>query len=268
MKVLFCVLCLFSSLLLAQDKEAKSYLGVVTAEVEEALSSHVSLDKGFGRLIQRVVKGSPADQAGLLKFDILLKINEDDISVSTPLPELIHKYKPEEEVSFKLIRSGKDKEVKVTLGKFMPKLSIDELKNKLGKRFDFDLKFGGDEQFNQLGDDFKKRIREMTRRHFSTPGSMDKDLQKILESIARQPQGPNNFGFKGSASSIVTTFDGTHNIMVMVDGDTKTAKVTDKAGKIIFEGPINTQTEIDKIPESVRKKVTEMGDFKIKKRFH
>jgi serine protease Do len=268
MKVFFCMFCLFSSLLLAQDKEAKSYLGVVTSEIEEALSSHVSLDKGFGRLVQKVVKGSPAEQAGLIKFDILLKVNEDDITTSTPIPKLIHQYKPEEKINIKLIRSGKEQDVKVTLGKFIPQLSMDELKKKLDKLPVIILQFGGDDQFNQMNDDFKKRIKEMTRLHFSTPGSMDKDLQKLLESIARQPQGPSNFEFKGSVSSTMTTFDGTHTIMVMVNGDIKTAKVTDKEGKIIFEGPVNTQSEIDKIPESVRKKVTEMGDFKIKKNFH
>jgi hypothetical protein len=65
-----------------------------------------------------VVKGSPADKAGLAAGDIILSVDGEEIKNSTTLSRIINRYKPGDEIEISYIRAGESKAVKVELGKF------------------------------------------------------------------------------------------------------------------------------------------------------
>lgn len=58
-----------------------------------------------------------------------------------------------------------------------------------------------------------------------------------------------------SASAVSTYSDGTHTITLKQDDSGKTVTATDVAGKLVFEGPINTAVERQTVPAEILEKL-------------
>lgn len=106
-------------------KIVRPYLGVLTTPVDEKIAATVDGAKsGSGAYIvsdatagqSGVVKGSPAEKAGLKNGDIILKLNSDPINQDNTLISLLSKYSPQTEVNLTILRDGKQFTTKVTLG--------------------------------------------------------------------------------------------------------------------------------------------------------
>ncbi|MCX6796503.1 MAG: S1C family serine protease [Candidatus Falkowbacteria bacterium] len=63
-----------------------------------------------------VVKGSPAEKAGLKAGDIILAINNIEVSTFNPINEIISNYRPGDEIEIKLLVGQTTKIIKVKLG--------------------------------------------------------------------------------------------------------------------------------------------------------
>ena len=62
-----------------------------------------------------VVKNSAADQAGLKEYDIILELNGEKISEENPLTDILQKYKIADIIFLKILREGKEMNVKLKL---------------------------------------------------------------------------------------------------------------------------------------------------------
>lgn len=69
-----------------------------------------------GALIQRVVQDSPADQAGLRPGDIIVAVNNEQVTTERPLPDIIGRYRPGDSVRLTVQRGGKEMQIEVRLG--------------------------------------------------------------------------------------------------------------------------------------------------------
>ncbi len=69
-----------------------------------------------GALITDLEKGSPAEAAGLKVGDILIAMNDDEITSTASLRYRLYKYKSGDTVDIKFIRDGKDYSTKLKLG--------------------------------------------------------------------------------------------------------------------------------------------------------
>ncbi len=67
---------------------------------------------------------SPAEKAGLTKDDIVISVDGTSISDLQTLVSLIRKYKPSQEIAFKINRAGIEKELRLKVGK-MPFIYLD-----------------------------------------------------------------------------------------------------------------------------------------------
>ena len=67
-------------------------------------------------LITQVTKDSPADDANLQENDIIQKIDDTEIKSVDDLKAELSKYMPGERVTLTILRDGKTKEVRLTLG--------------------------------------------------------------------------------------------------------------------------------------------------------
>lgn len=94
-------------------------LGVVLANVDDALRSHLGLAASQGVLVTEVSEDSPAAKVGCEPNDILLDLDGQSIESEVQLRELVQKI-ADREVVLKLMRRGKNIEVKIT-----PKLETD-----------------------------------------------------------------------------------------------------------------------------------------------
>ncbi len=98
----------------AQRKMLKS----IRVRVNEAFLgvSSKKTDKQ-GASVLEVTKGSPAEKAGILKGDLIIRVNETKITDPENLYETIHNFKAGDKVKIVLVRGGKERTVTATLEK-------------------------------------------------------------------------------------------------------------------------------------------------------
>jgi len=66
--------------------------------------------------VQKVMKGSPADRAGLQRYDIVVSYDAQDVYSPEQLVKLVRNDRPGREVSLAYVRGGNVKTTKLTLG--------------------------------------------------------------------------------------------------------------------------------------------------------
>jgi membrane-associated protease RseP (regulator of RpoE activity) len=97
------------------DKKG-GFLGVQIQDLSEQLSDYFKVKNSNGVLVSEVVDDSPAEKAGLKAGDIIVKIDGADIKNAGDLTMTIRQYEPKTEVSVSVVRNGKKKQLKATLG--------------------------------------------------------------------------------------------------------------------------------------------------------
>lgn len=104
-------------------KIVRPWLGVRYVQINKTIAKENNLNVDYGALVLRgekisdlaIIPGSPADKAGLAENDIILEINGGKIDSKNPLNRAIAKFKPNDEVTLKILRKGEEKEIKVKL---------------------------------------------------------------------------------------------------------------------------------------------------------
>lgn len=79
------------------------------------LDKDISITSGV--YVENIVNGSPAEQKGILKGDIILKIDDKEINTMNELKEYVYSKYPGDEVNLSIKRNGISKNVKINLGK-------------------------------------------------------------------------------------------------------------------------------------------------------
>ena len=79
------------------------------------LDKDISITSGV--YVENIVKGSPAEQKGILKGDIILKIDDKEINTMNELKEYVYSKYPGDGVNLSIKRNGISKNVKINLGK-------------------------------------------------------------------------------------------------------------------------------------------------------
>jgi S1-C subfamily serine protease len=109
-----------------------AYLGIEGGSITPQLAKALNLPVEEGAIVQSVVKGGPADKAGIeggntsatidgaevtLGGDIIVKIDGKKIAGMDEVIEFVNKAKPGESAELTILRSGQEKKAEVTLGK-------------------------------------------------------------------------------------------------------------------------------------------------------
>jgi serine protease Do len=102
--------------LIKQGYVTRAWMGISMRPVDEAMAERFNLDRPRGVLVQTVVDGSPADEAGLTSLDVILKIDGRDVNKSNEVQNYIALRNPGDVVTLVLLRDGREKTLKVTLG--------------------------------------------------------------------------------------------------------------------------------------------------------
>jgi serine protease Do len=98
------------------------FLGLKYILIAEEMAKANKLPVNYGALVVRetfgeppVIKGSPAEKAGLKEFDIILKCHNEKITLKNPLANILQKCKIGEEIELKALRDGKEINLKAKL---------------------------------------------------------------------------------------------------------------------------------------------------------
>ena len=105
---------------------SEARLGIGVAPLPEVLTSHLPevISDGRGVLVSEVMDGSAADKAGLKKFDVLVRYDDQDLYSPEQLVKRVRNNEPGQSVELQYVRAGKLLTVKATLGEQSKKEGI------------------------------------------------------------------------------------------------------------------------------------------------
>ncbi len=99
-----------------EGKVTRGWLGVVIQDINEELAESFGLDDSKGILVSEVQKDSPADKAGLEQGDVILRLNGKTLKNVAELRNKVALISPDSKATLLVIRDGKEKKIKVTIG--------------------------------------------------------------------------------------------------------------------------------------------------------
>ncbi|SDU35760.1 Do family serine endopeptidase [Desulfobacula phenolica] len=100
-----------------QKTVSRGWMGVAIQNVTKQLAEYYGIKETKGVYVAKVYDGDPADNAGIKVGDVIFQINDKKIESSRDLTLTIAASSVGETVKVKLIRDGKEKMIKVKLGK-------------------------------------------------------------------------------------------------------------------------------------------------------
>lgn len=101
--------------LILDGRVARAFLGVGTTDITPSLAANLGLPMEEGVGIISVVPGSPADEAGLLPNDIIIRLDEEEVRNGGDLLEALRMYPTGDQVTVQFYRDGDEEEIELTL---------------------------------------------------------------------------------------------------------------------------------------------------------
>jgi len=98
----------------ASAPDQVAWLGCRIGPVPESLDAQLSLE-GRGTMVINVAKDSPADKAGLERYDVIVKFGPDPVTSPDDLIERVRKHRSTDKVSVEVLHKGKAKTIEVAL---------------------------------------------------------------------------------------------------------------------------------------------------------
>ena len=256
--------------LFAQSDLDHAYFGVHTSRLDRAVSHQLGLPGGVHLQVEQVAPGSPAEDAGVKLYDVLLKFDDQLLINPEQLKTLVRMRNPGERVSLSILRQSKPVTLSVELIEAPESVrnSYDEEWGDDGDSFDFDQLFGPNNRFR----DFFRRhsfdfqdIRDFHRRPFfsdprSAPSVPSPSGSGTLDDPLHGGGGDvQSYSFSSSTKQI-TVNDEEGSLQWTEKDGLRFLRATDLDGKVVFEGPIPVEENFKNLPEGVRKRLQAMQD--------
>lgn len=210
----------------APKTEKGTYLGVAVSRPAPALRKQLGLPPGFGLVVDNVADTSPAQAADVHKFDVLAKFDDQQLVNVEQLLVLVRAHKSDDVVHLTLLRDGKPVTVAVKLQE-SDVVALDEA-----------LERAATPGLSVLPDVFSLE---------GWPVGVQMDLPGLNGVIV--PGGGWTPGL-GTSSWTVK-----RNGMTIKLGDVNGSRqftVTDNEGKVLFDGPVDTEEDRQRVPEEYR----------------
>ncbi|MDQ5979939.1 MAG: serine protease Do, partial [Verrucomicrobiota bacterium] len=222
--------------------------------------------RGTGVVIRRVAEGSPA--ASLLQeHDILTKLDDQILVNMAQLTVLVRNHKAGDEVKLTYIRGGKESTAKAKLGeREVPKLAWEQ--GVPGGRV---MQFFGNAEHGAggAGFGFSHALPATPGVPVMPPGEAG-DVMRVIGGdrmnwfaqprvhVLRRHGGAGSTILDLTAGNFVFS-DDAGSVEVNATAGKRELTVKDKAGKVTFQGPINTPEEHAKLPAEVKARIDAIG---------
>ena len=95
----------------------RGWIGIEAQDITPGIAASFKLHLNHGALIAGVLRGSPAEKAGLKAGDILLAIGNQEVTDSSSMLNLISVLKPKKQVQLKIVRASREMDIAVLVGK-------------------------------------------------------------------------------------------------------------------------------------------------------
>jgi serine protease Do len=231
------------------EKEKVAFLGVQTAPVSRTLATQLGLPRGTGLVVTELVDDSPA-ATSLQEHDILTKLDDQILVGQQQLSVLIRNKKQGDEVTLTVFRGGKESKVKVKLGeREVPKYSAFE-----------DAEAHGF-SFSHLEGPQIARLHQLPGME---PGQVNDVIRMIGRNRGNWIGSPGARVFRRGAQGAtildlphgnIVYSDDAGSVEVKADDGKRQLTVKDPSGKVLFEGPVNSKEDREKLPEDIKARV-------------
>jgi hypothetical protein len=281
-----------------------AYLGLSTEPVTDALARQLKLEPGFGLIVQSIVPGSPAESAGIKKFDILTRFDDQMLITPVQLQTLIRSRKPDHQIKITLIHQGQTTTVTARLakgfsvrspamtevprmewvpatpGSFTISPSNSLLLRRVGTNevilsanhleiHDKNHKsiFSGSvetpEQRRAVPQEFQEVLGQMLEKQKAMTPSTQPDTATALGSNPDNTSDKDSALFTGRSlepaagatvnQRLILWAHNSHTLVLTFQGNTPAHLLAkDVDGKTLFDGPVETREQQDKIPADLR----------------
>ena len=116
-----------------EGKVTRGWLGVRIQEVTPELAKSFGMEGARGALVSEVTKGSPADEAGIKRGDVIVEFDGQKVDRMVQLPLMVAQKAPGTKVDVGVLREGSAKTLTVKLGVLKDEAS-EEAENETGGR--------------------------------------------------------------------------------------------------------------------------------------
>lgn len=263
----------------------RTWLGVGIEEASESLAEQLGLDSGVGLLVTHVSADSPAAKAGLKKNDVLIEMSGQSLVHPAQLRKLVQARKAGDKVKLVFYRGGKKQTETATLETAPARLGLfDGDRDESLGQLQLDLKeiphaaafhvskavseamrnINGPQRLEIQAEiergmaQARKAIEEAARQLGRDKDSLHKEGLRLKELIKSGISVDDNATVvvrskgKSSRSLVKTDEAGT---IILVGPPNLRLSVTDKEGKVLFDGEIETAEQRAKVPAEVWKRV-------------
>lgn len=215
-------------------------IGTTFAPVPDAVREQLDLPDGVGLLVDSVDPGSPAAAAGLKRFDILTRFNDQIVCNADQLATLIKLRKPGP-VPLTILRGGRERKIQVILPQADPADDEMPLAEAPGPAPGFAPGAG------------------------NLPGDLQKQMEDLARQLQKQPFGAGGGGGRSRTTRMSVSPQGNERIDTESDGAT-TIEIRQSAGKFTVEirggdgakvhaGKLDTEADRRRVPEAYRDRV-------------
>jgi hypothetical protein len=215
----------------ATRKETVAFCGVGTSEVPAVLTQQLRLTPGMGLVVDFVDAGSPAEAAGVKQYDVLTKFNDQILCNPDQFRILVQIRQPSDDVKLTLIHQGETKAVNIELGQ---------------KEIDVEVGDAGG-----VPDPLRQQI------HVGMTADGDLRVQPPLTVGFPRGGGATAVAVAGG-KRIATWADDQQTMNLEQDGNRMLLSVTDRAGRDVFRGAVDTEEQRKLLPPTVAKKLTDL----------
>ncbi len=99
-----------------KGKVVRGWMGVAIRPVTPEIADELHLKETEGALVLDVVKGGPADKAGIKRGDVIVSFQGNPIKKGNDLSKFVAQVPPGKDVSVRLFREGKEMNLTLTVG--------------------------------------------------------------------------------------------------------------------------------------------------------
>ncbi len=102
--------------LIKNGRVSRGWLGVSIGDFREEFAEALDVESGKGALVASVTDGSPADEAGIRRSDVIIEVNGNEIEDANDLTRRVAKLLAGTEQNFLVLREGEPLNIIVTMG--------------------------------------------------------------------------------------------------------------------------------------------------------
>jgi hypothetical protein len=237
-----------------------AYLGVATRPLAPELRAQTELPAGVGLLIDAVSPDSPAARAGVKRFDVLHKFDDQIVCAAEQLTALVEAAGKDKQVAITLLRGGREQVVKLALGEREvavgraggPGLGFKALGGIDGPGVPFDLGALLGEAFAEgmpgLGGDIQAQVQRQVQDALAQAQAQGLGGDVQARVLQFYPGG-------GRSQSVTVMSDAEGSVEIRDTDGERSVTIKDPAGQEVYSGPLAGDADREKIPEAFREKV-------------